>query len=229
MTPKVLRRIPLLHALPLKALRQVARICKTWDFPAGADIFVKADAANHLFIVLEGKIKVFTSSPSDKRKTFAYFGPGGFFGEMALLDGQERSASAKAAEPSRLVLIPGRDFRRLLLADAGLACFLLRVLSARLRKANEDIESLMFRNLLGRVSKTLMNLANAGGKRVGDGLLIKDRFTHQELADLVGTAREPLSRALSSLKRAELVSVREGRFFLHDTKRMRLLVGEPQG
>ena len=225
---RLLRRIPLLRAVPEPALRRIARISKTWDFPAGANIFAKAAPATHLFLVLEGRVKVFTHLGAKKRKTFAYFGAGRFFGEMALLDGRERSASAQAVEDSRLLLIHRRDFINLVLHDAKLACFLLRVLSGRLRRANEEIESLLFRNILGRVAKALHDLGKTSGKRLRGGVLLDHAYTHQELADIVGTTREPLSRALASLRRADLISTRDGRFFMNDPKRIQLLVGEPQ-
>ena len=226
MALSLLRRSPLLRALPPRALKTIMTFAKFRDFPSGADIFSKADQANHMFIVAKGRVKIYSSSTGKKRKTFAYMGAGKFFGEMALLDGAERSASAQAVEDSRLLVINKKDFRKVLLADPKLSLFLLRTLSDRLRASNEEIENLMFRNVLGRVSKTLVSLAERHGTRFRGGMLIGDRYTHQELADLVGTTREPLSRALASLKRAELVSIRHGQFFLRDTRKMKSLIGE---
>ncbi|MBI4424218.1 MAG: Crp/Fnr family transcriptional regulator [Elusimicrobia bacterium] len=226
MTLSLLRRSPLLRALPPTALRRVLRIARWQDFSMGADVFSKTDLASHMFIVAQGRIKIFTASGGKKRKTFAYLGPGKFFGEMALLDGRERSASAQAVEESRLLLIPKRDFLAMLARDRGLSLHLLRTLSDRLRQANEEIEGLMFRNVLGRVSKTLVTLASQSGRRFRGGMLVGAKYTHQELADLVGTTREPLSRALAALRRAELVEMRHGQFFLRNPRKMRQLVGD---
>lgn len=226
MSIALLRRSALLRSLPSTALARVLRFAKWREFEEGTDIFSKAEQASHLFIISDGRVKIFTASNGKKRKTFAYLGPGKIFGEMALLDGRERSASAQAVERCRLLLIHKRDFKQMLVRDPKLALHLLRTLSDRLRRANEEIEGLMFRNVLGRVSKTLMTLAEQGGTRFRGGLLLGDRYTHQELADLVGTTREPLSRALAALKRAELVQVRHGQLFLKNPRRMRELVGD---
>jgi CRP/FNR family transcriptional regulator len=96
---------------------------------------------------------------------------------------------------------------------------MLRALSERLRMADAEIENLLFRNILGRVAKTLHDLARRGQKTRG-GVLLKDRFTQQELADLVGTTREPLTRALSALRRAQLVEGSGGRYFIKDAEKL---------
>jgi len=222
----LLRRSPLLRSLPPKDLRRVLRIARLISFSEGATIFSKSDLANQMFIVAAGRVKIFAVSGGKKRKTFAYLGPGDFFGEMALLDGRDRSASAQAVSDTRLLVIHKRDFRRMLLSDPKLTYYLLRRVSERLRRANEEIEGLLFRNVLGRVSKALVDLASQNSRRFRGGLLIGAHYTHQELADMIGTSREPLSRALAVLRRAELLDTRHGNIFLRDPKRMRALAGE---
>jgi CRP-like cAMP-binding protein len=219
---KLLRRIPFLSTLPERDLRRVYKIARETDLAAGQAIFTKAEAADHMFIVISGRVKIFTRSASKKRKTFAYLKKGDFFGEMGLLEGLPRSASASAVEPSRLLLLRKADFKRLLISDPKLAYFLLQTVCARLRQANEEIEGLLFRNILGRVSKTLNDLSR-GGRRFRGGVLLSDHFTQQELADLVGTTREPLSRALSSLRRAQLIDTHHGHYFIKDAGKLSAL------
>ncbi|MCX5790404.1 MAG: Crp/Fnr family transcriptional regulator [Elusimicrobia bacterium] len=225
MSLSLLRRSPLLRMLPAPALAHVNRIAKWCEYPSGAQIFDRKDPPSHMYIVSEGRVKIYSASGGKKRKTFAYLGPGAFFGEMALLDGLERSACAQAVERTRLLLIHKRDFLYMLLTEPKLGLFLLREMSRRLRRADQEIEGLMFRNVLGRVSKTLVNLAGRG-RLANGGTPLRARYTHQELADLVGTTREPLSRALAALKRAELVDVRQGQLYVRDLGKLRALTGE---
>jgi CRP-like cAMP-binding protein len=175
--------------------------------------------------VAKGRVRIYISSTAKKKKTFAYIGPGAFFGEMALLDSKVRSASAEAVEDCRLLVIHKTDFKRFLLRDANLCYQILRTLCERLRNMDEQIENLLFRNILGRVTKTLCDLARQNGERQGDGVLLKDAFSRQELADLVGTTREPLSRALGSLRRAQLITFHEDKILLRDLTRMESLIG----
>ena len=218
----LLKNIPFLSALSPAHLREVHRLAREISVPAGGAVFSKREDADALYVVLAGRIKIYSRSSGKKRKTFAYLGAGDFFGEMALLEGTTRTASAEAVEPSRLMLVYKKDFQRLLLKDPSLALYLLRTVSERLRKANEEIEGLLFRNILGRVAKIIVELARRGGEPwSGGGVALKERFTQQELADLVGTTREPLTRALSSLRRAGLVAqTDDGRYAVPDERKL---------
>ncbi len=219
---KFLRKVPLLKQLDDKNLREVYKISRVREFGPGETIFQKASQASAMFVVLEGRVKIFTRSRGKKRKTFAYLQPGDFFGEMALIEGKPRSAGAEAAAYSKLLVIENRDFQRLLKEDKNLAIFLLQTVSARLRKANEEIEALLFRNILGRVAKTLHELSRRG-ESIDGGILLGERYTQQELADLVGTTREPLTRAVSALRRAQMIELRGERYFIKEPGKIEAL------
>jgi CRP-like cAMP-binding protein len=216
---KLLRRPPFLHALSRGELRRVARIARERDFPAGEMIFSKAEAGSNMFIVVSGRVRIFTRSNGKKRKTFAYLATGECFGEMSLVSDCGRCACAEAVEDSRVMVIRKSDFKKLVLSDAKLGYALLRTVSERLRRANEEIESLIFRNMLGRVSTALRGLARRGRKFRG-GVLLGERYTQQELADLVGTTREPLTRAISTLRRADIVGMHHGLYFIRDPRKL---------
>ena len=209
---KLLKKIPFLSALSAAHLNEVFRLAEELELGARQSVFAKRQDSDAMYIVLSGRIKIFTNSASKKRKTFAYLKEGEFFGEMSLLEGTTRTAAAQAVEPSRLLIIRKKDFQRLLAGDPKLALYLLRTVCERLRRANEEIEGLLFRNILGRVAKAMLELGRRSGETLGAALILKDRFTQQELADIVGTTREPLTRALSSLRRAGLVDQHEGRY-----------------
>jgi len=209
---KLLKKIPFLSSLSAKHLNEVFRLAEELTLNAKQPVFAKRQDSDAMDIVLSGRIKIFTNSSSKKRKTFAYLKEGEFFGEMSLLEGLTRSAAAQAVEHSRLLMIRKKDFQRLLAHDPKLALYLLQTVCERLRKANEEIEGLLFRNILGRVAKALLELGRRSGETHGAALILKERFTQQELADVVGTTREPLTRALSSLRRAGLVDQHDGRY-----------------
>lgn len=138
---------------------------------------------------------------------------------MAIVAGNTRTASAEAVEPTSLLMIHKRDFHRLLRKDHKLTLYLLAAVTVRLRQANEEIEDLLFRNVLGRVAKVLRDLGARQPK--GDGpVVLPGRYTHQDLADLVGTTREPLSRALATLRRAGLVHGEDGRVTILDPRKL---------
>jgi CRP-like cAMP-binding protein len=164
-------------------------------------------------------VKIFARSGGKKRKTFAYLRAGDFFGEMALLEKKPRSAAAEAVEFTKLLVIENKDFQRLISHNHEMTLSLLRTVSERLRRADEQIEGLLFSNILGRVAKTLYDLSRRGDKR-GGAIVLPERYTQQELADLVGTTREPLTRAISTLRRAQVVELREERYVIKDTRKL---------
>jgi CRP/FNR family transcriptional regulator/CRP/FNR family cyclic AMP-dependent transcriptional regulator len=219
-SPRLLKKVPFLSALSPKHLGEVYRLAEELSFDSRQSVFAKRQDADAMFIVLSGRIKIYTNSASKKRKTFAYLKEGEFFGEMSLVEGTTRTASAEAVEPSRLLVIRKKDFQRLLAHDPKLALYLLQTVSARLRRANEEIEGLLFRNILGRVAKAMLELAQRAGEQKNGGLLFKEHFTQQELADLVGTTREPLTRALSSLRRAGLINMQQGRYAIPSPEKL---------
>lgn len=219
---KLLRKIPFLSQLEQKDLREVYKISRIKEYGPGESIFTKAQSANQMFVVLSGRVKIFTNSGGKKRKTFAYLDPGDFFGEMALLDGQPRSASAEAVSYSRLLIITYPEFRKLLLNDPQLTLYLLKTVSERLRKANETVESMLFRNILGRVAQALSDLGRRG-RKIRGGVELAEHYTQQELADVVGTTREPLTRALSTLRRVGLIEASDGRYFIKDPVKLAAL------
>lgn len=220
-----LRTISIFRRLKPAELRQLIRQMQVKAYPAGASVFLKGEKAEHMFVLLSGRVKIFSRSPAKMRTTFAFLGPGDFFGEMALISAEPRSACAEATEDSRILLLHKQDFARLLRTNAPFCCDMLRIMSERLRHADEQIENLLFQNILGRLSKILCQLAREGGRKMRDGVLIRAGTTRQELAEMVGTTREPLSRALATLKRAQFLRLGKDGILLSNPKKIQALAG----
>ncbi|OGS41895.1 MAG: hypothetical protein A2506_03955, partial [Elusimicrobia bacterium RIFOXYD12_FULL_66_9] len=173
--PKLLKNIPFLSALKHSHLREVFRLAREVHVRARQPVFAKREDAEGMFVVLSGRVKIFSNSAGRKRKTFAYLKSGEFFGEMALVEGVTRTASAQAVEDSELLLIRKKDFQKLLEREPRLCLYLLRTVCERLRQANEEIEGMLFRNVLGRVAKAMMDLGRTAGRAQNGGYIFKDR------------------------------------------------------
>ena len=224
MAVSFLKKVDYLKQIPTAELRRIMQLAKIAHFRKGQAIFSKADLGNQLFIVAAGRVKIHIISPGRKQKTLAYLAKGDFFGEMSLLDGKVRSASATAADDSRLLVISKNDFKKLIAQDPHFAFVIMRTLAQRLRKADEEVENLLFKNLLGRLAKVLLDLT-AHARPADGGATVPLTLTHQELADLVGTSREPLTRALGLLKRRGLVEYGGGRIQVVNIEKLRQIVG----
>lgn len=200
----LLSRVSLLRALPPKTLSKIAAYARTRHFRRGEQIFSADASGDCLYVLVSGRIKIYSSSGA-RSKTFALLDPGDFFGEMALLGQATRSASARAILDSELLVLQRKDFRRFLKLDSGLTLAILSTLCDRLRKADHQIEMLSFQNVVGRTAVTLLELEHKYGKAAAGGNLIDADITQQEMADLVGTAREIISRVLTRFRKMDAI------------------------
>lgn len=196
----LLSQVSLLRGLPKRTLAKIARYAKFRRFRRGEQIFPENSSGDCLYVLVSGRVKIYTSTGS-RSKTFAMLDPGDFFGEMALLGQTTRSASARAIQDSELLVLQRKDFHRFLKVDSDLTLTVLETLCTRLRNADRQIEMLSFQNVVGRTAITLCELESKYGRTTAEGSLINADITQQELADLVGTAREMVSRVLTRFRK----------------------------
>jgi CRP-like cAMP-binding protein len=137
-------------------------------------------------------------------------GAGDFFGEMALLDNEPRSATAIAVEDSELLSLHRNDFQNVLSDNRSITVGLIKVLTARLRRANHQISTLALLDVYGRVARVIVDMAREEGRRLKDGRIAFRRATHQEIANRIGTTRETVTRMLKDLERQGMIHI-EGR------------------
>jgi CRP/FNR family transcriptional regulator, cyclic AMP receptor protein len=177
----------------------------------GELIFRQGDPGTSLYVIERGQVKIRLLSAQGQELMLAILGPGDFFGELAVLDGEPRSADAVALEPSRLLVLQRQDLRRDLEARPRIAVQLLSALSRRLRQADGVIQDAAFLNLAGRLAKVLLGLAETHGQSGHAGVLISLRLTQVELAAMVGATRESVSKWLGAFERSGLIQRRSGR------------------
>jgi CRP-like cAMP-binding protein len=217
-----LKRISFLQGLSDEDLRTVSDIARVHDVEKNETIFSKAAAGDCLYVVMKGRIKIFGMSQTGKTKTFAYLEPRDFFGEMVLLEKGDRSAGAKALMPSTLLTIRRQDFQALMQKRPKILFSVLKTLCQRLRQADREIESLSFNNVLGRLAGILLDLGEKYGKKEPDGkVTITLEMSHQELAEMAGTAREMITRILNRFRRTGCLEIQGKIITLIDIPKLR--------
>ena len=169
----------------------------TRTVPRGHTVFREGDAGDRLFVILDGKVKIWRSAADGRENLLAVLGAGEMFGELSLFDPGPRTASVSAVTDSRLASLDHDDLRPLLLDRPAVAGQLLRALAQRLRRTNESIADLVFTDVPGRVAKALLDLAEKFGTEEADGTRVQHDLTQEELAQLVGASRETVNKALS--------------------------------
>jgi CRP/FNR family cyclic AMP-dependent transcriptional regulator len=180
-------------------------------FPRNTILFSKGDKSDSLYILCSGKAKAIARDEQGKEIVLGLIGPGEYFGEMAALDGEPRSATIVTKEPSEILIISKEDFQDSLSSNPDLIFSLVRVLLERFRKADEKIESLALMNVYGRVADFLMQIAEP---KEGEWV-IREALTHQEIADMVGASRETVSRTIKELQDAGYISIKKRQITIH--------------
>ena len=206
-----LAQVPLFAELSEEELGRLGSRLRRRRYAKGEVVFLRGDPGTSLCIVEAGAIKILLTSPEGKEIVLGLFGAGDFFGELALLDGEPRSADAIAAEASQLLLLEREDFLRYLEATPRAAIRLLSVLAQRLRRDAELMQEAVFLDVPARLARVLLRLAGAPSRPGGAPPAIPARLSQAELASMVGTTRESINRWLRSYERRGLIRQQQGR------------------
>jgi len=189
-------RIPLFAGMQQADIARLATRMRRRTYRQGDVIFHKGDPGSMLYLVEQGQIKIFTPSLEGREVVLCLFGPGDFFGEMALFDDKPRSASAEAATPSTLLTLQRDDFRQAMVQHPAMSLAVMAALVNRLRRTDEMLEDAVFLDLPSRLAKKLLELAESHGVPTDTGFDIDLRLSQQDLADMVGATRARVNEVL---------------------------------
>jgi CRP/FNR family transcriptional regulator, cyclic AMP receptor protein len=198
----MLEDIPLFSDLSEAERTNLEKVGVRKKYPKNTIIFSEGDTTDQLYVIINGKIKLTINDNDGKEIILSMLGPGEYFGEMALLDNEPRSACAMTKEPTELLLFSKNDFLQIFSSNP-IASRLLQGVIKRLREANKKIESLALLDVYGRIARLLTQL----GRPEGEKLIIEERLTHQEIANMVGSSREMVSIILKELSTGGYVSI----------------------
>ena len=193
----VVRKAPLFtaldeaDALSLRANMDSVKIAK------GSVLFAEGDEGDHLYVIVEGKLKLGTSSGDGRENLLSILGPGEMFGELSLFDPGPRTSTATAVTDAKLLSLGQEKLIPWLATNPNVSLQLLARLAQRLRRTNEAVGDLVFSDVPGRVAKALIDLGERFGKQTDEGLFVHHDLTQEELAQLVGASRETVNKALA--------------------------------
>jgi CRP-like cAMP-binding protein len=195
-------------------LADLAARTSTVSLGANEMLFFKGDIGDRLYIVVSGAIRIGATSPEGRELSYVVLGAGAVLGEIAVIDGGERSADAKAMEPSQLLAIERRDVLSFLQQHPGQALHFLKLLCGRLRRADELLDDMVFMSLPSRLAKHLLTLKEIVGGTGSDTGKPEVRLSQQVLAEHLGITRESVNKVLSKWEEGGIVSLGRGRIVL---------------
>ena len=193
-------------------------------YHAGDEIFAKGSPGQSMMAVLRGALKMRAISPEGKEIVFNIMNPGDCFGEIALLDGEERSEDAIAMSDCELLVLNRRDFMPILEKRADICMILLRTLCQRLRQTSEQVEDVLFRHLESRVAKALLHLAESAGLHRVQSSAVDLHLSQRELGSIAGGSRESVNKILQSWHKAGWIDLGKGTIVIRDLAAIERLV-----
>jgi CRP/FNR family cyclic AMP-dependent transcriptional regulator len=218
----VLRKHPIFSDLDAEAFEQLGRYAKSATLKRGATIFSKGDPGNSLIAVVTGTVKISISSPDGRTAILNLIGPGEIVGEVALLDGQARTADAIANTNCEIFVIDRREFLPFVRSQPALAMKFIELLCARLRWTSDQVEEVILQDLPGRLASALIRLterhkATQGGRAIA--------ITQQEISEMVGMSRESINKQLRAWATRNWVRLEHGAIVMLDVGPLQEIAG----
>jgi len=214
---RILNQIPLFSGLADDELGKVRTIAVDKFYDKGKTIFLEGDDGNGFYIVVSGKVKIFKVSFEGKEKILHIYGPGNPFGEVPVFSGERFPANAETLLKSHLLFLPRKRFITLINANPSLAINMLGVMSMRLREFSVQIENLSLKEVPGRLAAYLLYLSKEQArKKHSHDNRVALTISKGQLASLLGTIPETLSRIFAKMNQQNLISVKGKNIHLHD-------------
>ena len=208
----ILKMNPMFAELGGDELQRISSLCHTRQLAAGELLFRKGDPGNDLFGIRRGQIRIETGTSGGRRLTLNFMGPGDLFGEVALLDGESRTAAATAGEPTELFVLRREDFLAYLEREPKVAIKLIRLLCRQIRWQSERMEEGMLQPLPVRLARRLCALASDFGSEV--------HISQEQLGIFVGAARESVNRQLQLWRRDGILDLQRNRILLRNMTKL---------
>jgi CRP/FNR family transcriptional regulator, cyclic AMP receptor protein len=203
--------VPCFGALPEGDRQALAEVCRRRSFKPGEVLFYEGDLGSALYLLLSGQVKIVRETLDGAEIILHICGPGECVGEMAVIDGAARSATARAMERAEVLMLYRDDFLALMERRPAFARAVMGALAVRIRRLDEQVQTAVTLDVPARLAKVLLTLAEQHGRETPDGIHIALRLTHEELAQMVGAARQTVTSQLTSLRERGIVSLdREG-------------------
>lgn len=208
----LLRNIELFTSLNEKELHQIRAHMVLKEFRKNQIILHEEDTSEFMYVIVQGKVKISRVGKEGKETILSIHGAGEFFGEMSLIDGKTVPATVSAVENSIVAIISKQDFYSLLYSQKKVLENLLHILCSRLRDSWKKIQMLNFNDAAQRIKMLFLILAENHGQKTENGITLRVKLIHQDMADMTGLSRETVTRVLDRWKKSGEIKILKNKF-----------------
>lgn len=217
----ILKKVPVFEGLTQEDLEQISSVTIEKNLRKGTIIFMEGDKGDTFYFVKSGKVKVSKTTPEGRELIFTILTDGDVFAEVALFNDVDYPAGAEVMEDSCIGMIRNEDLENLIRKNAEIALHIIKVFSKKLYSSQQKVKELALGDTYARTAQTILKLAQNNGKETQKGVELQLDLSRQDLANLIGTARETVSRALSQFKKEGSIDIDKKKIVIKDINKLK--------
>ena len=202
-----LKHIRLFDGISPSDMQEMEKITRMEEVKKRQPLYLTGDPSRNVYLLKRGRVKIANTAPSGKEVTFDILEPGEVFGELDVLEDAPRSTSAEALDDALICVIPRKDFDQYLAMHPTVMFKLTKLIGLRLKKIQSRVEDLVFRDVPARLAHLLSELSKTEGVADKQGIRLKVKLTHQEMANLIGCSRETVSTIMGQFRDDGLIQM----------------------
>lgn len=202
-----LKHIRLFDGMTPSEMQEMERITRMQEVKRRQPLYLPGDPSSNVYLLKKGRVKLANTGASGKEVTFDILEPGEVFGELEVLEGLPRETAAEALDDAMICVIRREDFDRYLETHPNITVKLTKLIGLRLRKIQSRIEDLVFRDVPARLAHLLVELSKSAGVNEREGIRLRAKLTHQEMANLIGCSRETVSTIIGQFRDQGLLHI----------------------
>lgn len=200
-----LKHIRLFDGISPSDMQEMDKITRMEEVKKRQPLYLPGDPSSNVYLLKKGRVKIANTAPSGKEVTFEILEPGEVFGELEVLEDAPRATSAEALDDTLICVIPRKDFDQYLAMHPNVTVKLTKLIGLRLKKIQSRVEDLVFRDVPARLAHLLLELSKTDGVADKQGIRLRAKLTHQEMANLIGCSRETVSTIMGQFRDQGLI------------------------
>ena len=220
-----LKHIRLFDGISPSEMQEMEKITRMEEVKKRQPLYLPGDPSSNVYLLKKGRVKIANTASSGKEVTFDILDPGEIFGELDVLEDAPRSTSAETLDDALICVIPRKDFDQYLAMHPTVMFKLTKLIGLRLKKIQSRVEDLVFRDVPARLAHLLVELSKTEGVAEKQGIRLKVKLTHQEMANLIGCSRETVSSTLGQFRDEGLLQLDGRTMTILDLKGLSRLLG----